>query len=238
MKIQLLLAAAMVAGATHASAQSNDEIQNYVAFASTPAGALPPMLTNTLIDRLQNGASLALRYGNLARGDFNPSVNAFAVTGILPAGLGTSLRLTAGVDAGSCSGCETQLMLGAGGDYRILGSTMGGTSTSPMFTVSIDGELGYGNRDPGQYWSGVVGAPIALVQRGTGMQFVPVITPAFEFTSTSVNGSSSSGSGLMLGGGLGIYNMMSSVTVDVGIQHSFVNGARNVVGINLLFGGK
>jgi hypothetical protein len=238
MKIHLLVAGLVLAGSAGASAQSNDEVLNYVAFASTPAGALPPMLTNTLINRLQNGASLALRYGNLASGDINPSVNAFGVTGILPAGLGSTLRLTAGVDAASCSGCNPELMLGLGGDYRLLGSTMGNTSTSPLFTVSLDGELGYGNRDPGQYWSGVVGVPVALVQRGTGMQFVPFITPAFAFTQTSVSGASSSGSGLMLGGGLGIYNMSSSVTVNVGVQHSFMNGARNVVGLNVLMGGR
>ena len=53
--------------------------------------------------------------------------------------------------------------------------------TAPLLTVSLDGELGYGNRDPGSYISGYVGAPIALVARGSGMQFVPFITPGFGF---------------------------------------------------------
>jgi hypothetical protein len=238
MKIHHLVAGLLLAGSAAASAQTPGEVLNYLAFASTPAGALPPMLTNTLIDRLQNGASLALRYGQLGSGDFNPTASSFAATGILPAGLGASFRLTAGVNDASCSGCNPELMLGVGGDYRLLGSTMGNTASSPLFTVSLDGELGFGKPSSGQYWSGVVGAPIALVQRGSGMQFVPFITPAFEFSETNFSGSSDSGSGLMLGGGLGVYNMLSNVTVNVGLQHAFMNGARNVIGLNLLIGGK
>jgi hypothetical protein len=42
----------------------------------------------------------------------------------------------------------------------------------------------------------------------------------------------------MVGGGLGIYNMESGVVINVGAQHSFMNGARNTVGINVLLGGK
>lgn len=232
-----LLAAAPVPAAS-SQIPSLDEQLTYFTLTRTPVGALSPMLTNTLIDRLQNGASLALRYGNLASGDFNNAAQAFAVTGILPAGLGSSISLTGGVITTDCSGCSAELMLGLGGDIRLMASTMGSTATSPMFTVSLDGEIGYGNRDPGTFFSGYVGAPVALVQRGTGMQFVPFITPAFAIAQSSVNGTSTSGSGLMVGGGLGIYNTESSLIVNVGIQHQFMNGARNTLGINVIVGGK
>jgi hypothetical protein len=239
MKNLVLLAAAFVAGPmSAASSQTIDERATYFALTRTPVGALAPILTNTLVERLQNGASLVLRYGNLASGDFNNTAHTFAVTGILPAGLGSSLSITAGTITTDCSGCNPELMLGVGGDIRLMGRTMGTTATSPLFTISLDGELGYGNRDPGTYFTGYVGAPIALVQRGTGMQFVPFITPGFGLAQTSVSGSSSSGSGLMLGGGLGIYNTESSLIVNVGIQHQFMTGARNAIGINVLFGGK
>jgi hypothetical protein len=245
MKKILLCAGLLVAGqVAPAPAQTANEIQTYLAISRTPVGALSPMLTSTLIDRAQNGASLVVRYGNLARGDFNNSANAFGVTGIMPAGLGSSLRLTGGVvmpDRNSpllADQPSGELMLGVGGDIRLIGSTMGTTATAPLWTVSLDGELGYGKLDPGTAISGYVGIPIALVPRGQGMQFVPFITPAFAFAQASEGGSSSSGSGLMLGGGLGIYNSESSVIINVGAQHSFINGARNVIGINLLLGGK
>lgn len=241
MKKLIILAGALAAAPVSAASSQVpdlDEQLTYFTLTRTPVGALSPMLTNTLIDRLQNGASLALRYGNLASGDFNNTAQAFAVTGILPAGLGSSLSITGGAITTECSGCNPELMLGVGGDIRLMGSNMGSTASSPMFTVSLDGELGYGNRDPGTFFSGYVGVPVALVQRGTGMQFVPFITPAFAIAQSSVNGTSTSGSGLMVGGGLGIYNTESSLIVNIGIQHQFMNGARNALGINVLVGGK
>jgi hypothetical protein len=243
MKNFVVAVAVLVCTAPQAFAQTADQVTTYVAVAGTPVGALPPLLTNTLINRLQNGGSLAVRYGNLGRGDFNANMNAFGLTGILPAGLGSSFRLTGGV---LLSNNETplvddpagRLMLSVGGDLRLIGSTMGTTATSPLWTVSLDGELGYGNRDPGRFISGYVGAPIALVQRGNGMQFVPFLTPGFAFAQTSVNGSSNSGSMLMVGGGLGIYNTESSVVINVGAQHSFVQGSRTLLGLNVMIGGK
>jgi hypothetical protein len=239
MKKLMLLAGALLAGPVAVSAQTADEIGTYVAISRTPVGALAPMLTNTLINRLQNGVSLSLRYGNLASGDFNATNHVVGITGILPAGLGASVRLTGGFNMTDCSDCDPDLMLGVGGDLRLIGSTMGNAATSALWTVSLDGELGYSNLNPGSAFSGYVGAPIALVQRGQGMQFVPFITPGFAFAQTNgQNVSSTSGTALMLGGGLGIYNMESSVIINVGAQHSFMNGARNTVGINVILGGK
>lgn len=242
MKRLFLLATAVVTPAI-AVAQTASEVGTYVAVIRTPVGALSPMLTSALISRLQNGASLALRYGHTHEGDLNFKTDAFAVTGILPAGLGSSLRVTAGVilaDRNALINDETsgQLMLSAGGDLRLVGSAMGNMATSPLWTVSVDGEVGYGNRNPGTYFSGYVGAPIALVQRGTGMQFAPFITPGFAFAQTSANGASEGGSGLMLGGGVGVYNSESSVIINVGAQHFFTTGAQTTIGINVLFGGK
>lgn len=247
-KTMLFLAATLAIGPRAARGQTAEELAAYLAVARTPVGALAPLLTNTLINRLQNGASLGLRYGNLASGDFNNTTHSFGVTAILPAGLGSSLRITGGVlfidEETNIPGSPTaddrwgRLMLSVGGDMRLLGSALGSTATSPLFTLSLDGEIGYANADPGSFISGYVGAPMALVQRGNGMQFVPFITPAFTVGRVSSGGSSTSGSGLMIGGGLGIYNSESSVIVNVGTQHSFMNGARNTIGINLLIGGK
>jgi hypothetical protein len=76
-KLTLLVGILLVPAITRA--QTVNEAALYLATMRTPAGALAPMLTNTLINRAQNGASLALRYGNLASGDFNPGANTFAI---------------------------------------------------------------------------------------------------------------------------------------------------------------
>jgi hypothetical protein len=242
MKKLTLLAGALLAGnSVVASGQTVDETVAYRAIGGTPVGSLPPILTNTLLNRLQNGGSLAFRYGHLGSGPSNFATHAFGVTGILPAGLGSSISLTAGLIRQDCNGCEVEAMLGAGGDLRLTGMSMGTSSTSPLFTVSLNGEFGWGNRDPGSFMSGYVGLPIALVQRGEGMQFVPFITPAYAFGKASESVpliGSESGSALMLGGGLGIYNIATNVTVNVGAQHSFMNGARNLIGFNVVVGGK
>jgi hypothetical protein len=233
-----LLAAAPLA------AQTVDEQAGYTAIGHTSVGALAPMLTNTLLNRLQNGASLALRYGNRSRGDLNRTTNAAVVTGVLPAGLGSSITVSAGVvrtERNSILAQSTalnRLTLGVGGDVRLVGSAMGNTATSPMMTVSLDGELGYTNMNPGSAFSGYVGLPLALVQRGTGMQFSPFITPGFAIGRISTNTATNDGTGLMLGGGLGIYNTESGVVVNLGAQHQFLKGASTSVGINVLVGGK
>jgi hypothetical protein len=247
MKKLIVLLGVLVAPAA-SRAQSGEEIATYLAVARTPAGGLAPMLTNTLLGRASNGASLGLRYANLASGDFNNTTHTFGVTGVLPAGLGASVRITGGVlfidEETNIIGSPTpgdapgRLMLSLGGDMRLTGYNFGSTATSPLFTVSLDGEVGYANADPGSFFSGYVGAPMALVQRGNGMQFVPFITPAFVVGQVAVNGNSTSGAGMMLGGGLGIYNSESGVIINVGAQHSFMNGARNTIGINLLIGSK
>ena len=239
MKRLLILSVITAAIAAPVGAQTASEAAAYTAITLTPVGGLAPMLTNTLIDRAQNGASLALRYGHLPSGDANVKNEAGAVTAILPVGLGGTFSLTGGVNVPDCTGCNAGLMLGVGGDYRLLGSAMGNMASSPLWTISLDGELGYAKRSDATLTSLYIGLPIALVQRGQGMQFVPFITPALAYGKFSADGVDiSPASAMMLGGGLGIYNTDSNVIINVGAQHSFMNGARNTIGINLVLGGK
>ena len=239
---RLLLLAVSVTPAI-ASAQSANSINTYVAVTRTPVGALAPMLTNTLLDRFPNGVSFVGRYANLSEGDFNENTNAVGVTAILPAGMGANIRLTLGGlftdDAQPLINTPSStVMASMAADWRFLGSALGSTATSPLVTMSIDGELGYGDRHPGSYIGGYVGLPVALVQRGSGMQFAPYVTPAFTFTQTSVDAGSETGAGFMLGGGFGVYNSASSVVASIGAQYFFMDGARTAFGINVLFGGK
>jgi hypothetical protein len=241
MKNRLFLFAAIAPAI--ASAQSADHINTYVAVTRTPIGALSPMLTNALIDRFPNGVSFGLRYANLSEGNFNENTNAAAATVILPAGMGANIRVTGGAlftdDAQPLiTTPSTTFIASMGADWRFLGSSPSSRPTSPLVTMSIDGELGYGDRGAGSYLSGYIGLPIALVPHGSGMQFAPFVTPAFAFAQTSVDVGSETGAGFMVGGGLGVYNTSSSVIVNVGAQYFFMDGSRTAFGINVLFGGR
>lgn len=243
-KLILFVASLSLAGPAAAAAQSLDDVGTYAALTRTPAGGLPPMLTHMLIDRMQNGVTLGLRYGHLQEGDFNSTTHLGGVTAILPLGLSSSLSLTGGAvfsdETTVLGGTESvaRLMLGVGGDARLVGATMGAGPTATLWTVSVTGEFGYSARNPGSFISGYLGLPVALVPRGTGMQFVPFITPGLGFGQSSTSGSSAGGAAFMLGGGLGVYNSDSNVMLNFGAQHVFKDGSQTMIGLNLLLGGR
>jgi hypothetical protein len=232
----LIGAALLACVAAPLRAQSRNDIIAFVGMMNTPVGALSPVMTPTMIDRLQNGALLALRYGHLSSNGLTSATNSVGVTGVLPAGLGSTVSLTGGIT--TCQGCDAGLLLGVGGDIRLYASPFGTTATSPLVTLSLDGQLGYSHVSATNFFSGYVGAPVALVGRGVGMQFVPFITPGFGFAQESANGASDSGTIFMLGGGVGAYNKASGVSLSAGFQHPFISNGKTMIGLTLTLGGK
>ena len=69
------------------------------------------------------------------------------------------------------------------------------------------------------------------------MRIVPFVTPGFGFGQFTGEGSPS-GSALMLGGGLGIYNRSSSIALSFGFQYLGVRDASTQIGLNLVLGGR
>jgi hypothetical protein len=231
---------ALLLGAHLALGQSTADVAAYRGIMLTPVGGFSPLMTSTLVNRLQNGASFAFRYGHEGSGGLNGSqnLNNFGFSAILPLSLGSTASLTAGAIVPDCSGCHTKLTLGGEADMRVYATPFGMSSTSPLITISLDGQLGYTNRDPGSFFAGYVGAPFALVVRGTGMQFVPYLTPGFGFAQEAQDGSSVSGALFMIGGGLGIYNKDNSVMVSVGFNYVFASQAQTMLGLMVSVGGK
>ena len=70
------------------------------------------------------------------------------------------------------------------------------------------------------------------------MRIVPFITPAFWCSAGIRGGDSPSGSALMIGGGIGIYNRSSSVALSFGFQHVAVEDAGTLIGLALVLGGR
>jgi len=244
-KTLIVTFAALVAGtpaSTRAQIFGNgpDEsaLAAWSALLGTPTGALVPLLTPTLAGAPAHSAQLALRYGHSQGINDLASLNNFAVTALFPAGTGATISLTGGMIRPSCDGCDTHLMLSIGGDMALYSSPLGPSSDAGRFAVALNGEFGYGKPEDGTLLAGSVGLPFSLVLGSTGMRFVPYVTPAFGFGSSSESGSSVSGVRFLLGGGVGLHNPESTVSVHAGFQQIFISDAKMIFGLGLSIGGR
>ncbi len=227
------------------AAQSRSDAAARAALVLTPVGALPPFVTSTIQGDTQNGAALGLRYGYLSGPSDFLNENNVGISAILPFGLGSTVTLTGGFFSQSCDECDLGLMLGIGADKSLGDMAMSGGRDASRLHFALNGEFGYGQPHDatfsrGSFMSGEVGLPISLVSGSRArdeMRIVPFITPAFGFGGTR-GPNSSSGTALMLGGGVGIYNRSSSVALSFGFQHVAVENSGTLIGLALVLGGR
>lgn len=224
----------------------------YVALMQTPLAGLPPLMTYTIVGLAQQSPQLALRYGyvpDIARplatssgGHEKRSLDSFGATLVMPAGLGSTLSLTAGVANERCSGCDAHVMLGAAGDARLASTAFGDPADALRLSVGVNGEAGFGKPERGTIWTGAVGVPVTLALGGaTGTRVVPFLTPGVAYVSASEGTSErgpAHGSRFTGGGGVGLFNAKSSVSASIGFQYVFVRRADLQVGLALSIGGR
>jgi hypothetical protein len=240
----------LVAPLGAARAQTSDE-RAFAALRSSSIGSLTSLLTPAMLRRRLNGAQLGIRYG--LRDEDGLRTQAIAASAILPAGDQSSVTLTGGVLNTNCNGCESALLLGVGGDMRIaeMGDVVQGGS---LLSVGVSGDLGYAQLKPSSDYAITlgIGLPVVLsiASGARGMRFAPYFTPVFGVGETStacptvpiVAGSSmncdKSGVGLVLGGGIGVWNPESGVAASIGINHVVHAGSKPVFGINVILGGR
>jgi hypothetical protein len=228
-----------------ARAQSESEAVAATALQLTPVGALPPIVTSTLQAEVQRGVAFAIRYGYLTSSNGGPNANNGGASVVLPVGLGGTVSLTGGFFSYNCDGCQPGLMLSIGGDKRISDMVLGTGSDGSRLQFAVNGELGYGqprasSLDQGSVVSGAVGIPVTWISGSRGrneMRIVPFVTPGFGFGTFTGNGSPS-GSAVMLGGGLGIYNPSNTVALSLGFQYIAVRNAQTQIGLSLVLGGR
>ena len=211
---------------------------------ATHIGALTPSITPAMISRRLNGMQLGLRYG--WHDEEGITTQAVAVSGILGVGMASSIALTAGVSDADCGPCSPALMLGVGGDMRIIeiGDIVAGGSS---LSVAVSGDVGFAQLKPGDE-TGLalgIGAPVTLTFAAApdGMRFAPYVTPVFGIGSTSLGCTGiveceESGTRFVIGGGVGVWNPLSSISASLGINHVMADGARPVFGVNVLIGGR
>jgi hypothetical protein len=238
----LSLAAAPLSGQTlpifGGPAPTAGDVAAWSALLGTPAGALAPVVTPTMVGAPLRSAQIVFRYGHLGGGRVSASLHDFGVTALLPAGTGATLSLTGGFIHPDCNGCDNQLMLSVGGDMSLYSSPLGPSSDAGRLTIALNGELGYGRPSGGNLIAGTVGLPFALVLGSGPMRLVPFVAPAFGFGSSSESGSSVSGTRFLLGGGVGLHNPESNVSLHAGFQQIFITDAKMLFGLGLSIGGR
>src|SRR5919198_1832600 len=160
----LITTVACAAGApASVAAQSEGDVAAWSALVGTPVGALPPLFTPTVAGIPLHSAQLALRYGHMGGGADLASLDDFAATAILPAGMGATVSLTGGVVHASCDGCANHLILSMSADLSLYSSPLGPSSDAGRLSVALNGEFGYGHPRDATLLAGAVGLPVALV---------------------------------------------------------------------------
>jgi hypothetical protein len=228
-----------------AQANSSGDVRAFIALRGTHIGALTPLMTPAMVGRRLEGAQLALRYGLRNEDDFR--FQAAAASGIFAVGLRSTVALTAGITDADCADCGPALQVGLGGDTRLYeGGDPLGTGTS--LTIALSGDVGYAQLKPGDddALAFGIGVPVAISLATGGresMHVVPYFTPVFGIGSTNapcpvLGDCSKSGTQWVLGGGLGVWNPLTSISASIGVNHVMLEGAKPVFGINVIFGGR
>jgi hypothetical protein len=228
----------------HSSFAQSGDARALLVLRASHIGALPASITPAMLSRRLDGMQLGLRYG--WHDDEGITTQAAALSGILGVGMASSFAVTAGLTDSDCEGCSPALMLGIGGDMRILemGDIVAGGSS---LSVAVSGDVGYAQLKPGDA-TGLalgVGAPVTLTFAATpdGIRFAPYVIPVFGVGSTSAGCTGlleceESGTRFVLGGGVGVWNPLSSVSASLGITHVFAEGAKPVYGVTVQLGGR
>jgi hypothetical protein len=226
--------AALAVAAPLAAQDVPQEVKNFsamFALSITPPGALPPMVTRSMIGGpAAANPQLAVRYGHLGfEGDPGDEVaiNTFAATGLFSLGPVGTLSATIGRYKPDCdeADCDGEFTFGLGGDMALGGRSFGTEPTSPRLTLTLGAELGYTKDDELTAVSGVVNAPISLVLGGatSAWKVVPFLTPGFGYgrLNDDEDDTEFGATRFLLGGGLGLVNPASLIGVSVGFQRVF-----------------
>jgi hypothetical protein len=217
-------------------AQNVNAAVAYGALITTPAGALPPVLSNAMLLRPMTQADLAVRYGHIS--DAGVSLNTFDARVGFPLGTKAMFGVNAGYQDASCNlgNCDSHFIAGANAEGR-LASTMLGTGTeAAQLTIGLNGDAGFGKNNGATVFSFTGGLPIALVSRTPKALIAPFLTPAFGWGRASDNGLSQNGTRFLLGGGVTLQSTASPIGANFGFQRVFFDGGETVFGVSLVVG--
>ena len=232
-RLPLLTMALGVIGMSPAAAQSAGDAAAYFALVSAPQGAVPPILSQPMLDRVARSMDVALRYGHV--GLDGGSLNSYDVRLGWPLGTKATFGVNAGYQDLSCRGnCDGHVILGANVEGRLTSAAIGNGADAAKLTVGLNGEAGLGRRSDITVVGVTAGLPIALLARTPTLRIAPFLTPAIGFGHVSVDGDGDSGERFLLGGGVTFESLTSGIGANVGFQKIFINGGKTMFGVSLI----
>jgi hypothetical protein len=226
--LALAVGAALLGLASSAKAQGDDNGFGYVALITTPSAGVTPIVRQWMLRDPSTRMGIDAQWGHL---DGN-GANFDMVTGGLtfPTSSGKAdYGVSAGYGRPNCAGCPGYLV--AGGVYE--GSLEQSTGTASVFTVGLNGRLGYARSQGTSYWSGSVGVPLSLAfGQGNAMRIVPFLTPALGVGHIGSD-LSATGVRLLVGGGIGVLSQSAGIGGTLGFQRILADGSKTVFGLGM-----
>jgi hypothetical protein len=224
-------------GAHNAAAQSEQDITAYFALLGTPIGALPPVLSNAMLNRpMPSAVDFRVRYGHISM--TGASMNNFAATIGIPASQKTMFGVTAGYESVSCDRCDGHFMAGANVESRLASTLLGAGSDAAQINIGVNGEFGFGHPSGTTLATLTGGLPISLVTRTSGISIAPFLTPGIGWGHARDDATSEGGTRFLLGGGVTFQSTTSPIAANIGFQKIFIDGGDTVIGLSLVLGGR
>ncbi|HKW12052.1 MAG TPA: hypothetical protein VJO33_16820 [Gemmatimonadaceae bacterium] len=208
----------------------------YGALITTPAGALPPVLSDAMLNRSMTQPDVAVRYGHIS--DAGTSLNTFDARVGFPFGTRAMVGVNAGYQDASCSfgNCDSHFIAGANAEGRLASSMLGTGAEAAQLTIGLNGDAGFGKNAGATAFSFTGGLPVALLSRTSKLLIAPFLTPAFGWGRASDNGVSENGTRFLLGGGVTVQSLNSPIGANFGFQKVFIDGGETVFGVSLVVG--
>ena len=229
-----ILCVTTVVAAHEAAAQSEQDLVAFAALLGTPIGALPPVLSNAMLNRPMPSVDFRFRYGYTSL--TGASFNNFAATLGIPASPKAMVGITAGYESLSCDGCDGHFMGAANVESRLASTIIGSGSDAAQFNIGVNGELGIGH--PTATWLATLtgGLPISLVTHSSGLSIAPFLTPAVGWGHARSSAASEGGTRFLLGGGVTFQSTNSPLAANVAFQKIFIDGGSTVIGLSVVLG--
>ena len=219
--------------AAPAAAQSVGDAAAYFAIVSAPQGAVPPILSEPMLDRVMRSMDVALRYGHMSLD--GGSLNSYDLRLGFPLGTKSMFGVNAGYQDLSCRGpCDGHVMLGANIEGRLTSAPIGNGADAAKLTIGLNGEAGIGRQSHITVAAFTAGLPIALLAGSPTLRIAPFLTPAIGLGHVTVDGDGNSGSRFLLGGGITFESLTSGVGANVGFQKVFLNQGKTTFGVSLV----
>jgi len=231
--LPVLLVVFGVVTATPAAAQSVGDAAAYFALLSVPQGAVPPILSEPMLDRVMRSMDIALRYGHVSLD--GGGLNNYDVRLGFPLGTKAMFGVNAGYQDLTCRGsCDGHVMIGANVEGRLTSAPIGNGADAAKLTIGLNGEAGLGRQSGITVVGLTAGLPIALVAGTPTLRIAPFLTPALGFGHATIDGNSDSGERFLLGGGVTFESLTSGIGANIGFQKVFITRGKTMFGLTLV----